>query len=528
MSQGKIIGKDGMSDDSQNQNNVDTTSSLNKDGGTRNPFLSSWSSSLPTNATSLVAMSPRSEQINLIRPVPAQAQAPVSVSVTTIIPNSDNFNSSGVIDSGCWPKILDDDAAIENEILRPLPTDHDDILAKVKGTGKIAVRSVTWNQQAQALPPVEELTSYLFPREYFHIVAVGTQECENSITKSIINPYKEKWERICGEALGVDYILVRGHSLQASHLALFVHKAIVNLVSNVQSHAVATGICDTLGNKGGIGISVVIGKTSYCFLTAHLAAHQNQLVRRTNEFSKISREISRALGKINVYKDGTNHTKESIESIHDDEVEGGCFEDNCIVLGNGKQKSSPCIKTMNSCFCPTCPNSLRRSCCCSNVQGEKYNPLPHAFDHVIWAGDLNFRINGTREVVDSLLFHHRHDVLIAYDQMNMLLQFETAFAGFEEGPITFRPTYKFDKGTDTYDTSPKRRIPAWTDRILYKSSPRIELLSYCSSTGVRTSDHRPVYASFQTSIEIDSNCLDGTINRRLLRSESKSEVCVIS
>lgn len=313
-----------------------------------------------------------------------------------------------------------------------------------------------------------------------------------------------------------------------SFRALFVHKAILKLVSNVQSHAVATGICDTLGNKGGIGISIEIGKTSYCFLTAHLAAHQNQLVRRTNEFSKISREMSRALGEIAIYKETcTNHTTESSENMHEDE--GDCFEDNCTEMGNEKQKNSPCIETMNSCFCPTCPNSLRVcSCCCSNAQGEKYNPLPHAFDHVIWAGDLNFRINGTREVVDSLLSHHRHDVLIAYDQMNMLLQFETAFAGFEEGPLTFRPTYKFDKGTDTYDTSPKRRIPAWTDRILYKSSPSIELLSYSSSTSVRTSDHRPVYASFHTSIEIDSDFIDGAIDRRLLRSESKSEVCVIS
>ena len=25
-------------------------------------------------------------------------------------------------------------------------------------------------------------------------------------------------------------------------------------------------------------------------------------------------------------------------------------------------------------------------------------------------------------------------------------------AGFDEGPINFAPTYKFDKGTDTYDT----------------------------------------------------------------------------
>jgi len=37
-----------------------------------------------------------------------------------------------------------------------------------------------------------------------------------------------------------------------------------------------------------------------------------------------------------------------------------------------------------------------------------------------------------------------------------------AFPGYQEGPILFRPTYRYDLGVDTYDTSEKMRIPAWT------------------------------------------------------------------
>lgn len=29
---------------------------------------------------------------------------------------------------------------------------------------------------------------------------------------------------------------------------------------------------------------------------------------------------------------------------------------------------------------------------------------------------------------------------------------ETVLEGFQEGPLKFQPTYKFDVGTDTYDT----------------------------------------------------------------------------
>ena len=37
-----------------------------------------------------------------------------------------------------------------------------------------------------------------------------------------------------------------------------------------------------------------------------------------------------------------------------------------------------------------------------------------------------------------------------------------AFCGFSEQPITFYPSYKFDPGTDHYDSSEKQRVPSWT------------------------------------------------------------------
>lgn len=42
------------------------------------------------------------------------------------------------------------------------------------------------------------------------------------------------------------------------------------------------------------------------------------------------------------------------------------------------------------------------------------------------------------------------------------MDMKVAFSGYEEGPLLFRPTYRYDLGTDTYDTSEKMRIPAWT------------------------------------------------------------------
>lgn len=41
---------------------------------------------------------------------------------------------------------------------------------------------------------------------------------------------------------------------------------------------------------------------------------------------------------------------------------------------------------------------------------------------------------------------------------------QMAFVGYEEGPILFRPTYRYDLYSDNYDTSEKQRIPAWTGK----------------------------------------------------------------
>jgi hypothetical protein len=41
---------------------------------------------------------------------------------------------------------------------------------------------------------------------------------------------------------------------------------------------------------------------------------------------------------------------------------------------------------------------------------------------------------------------------------------KAVFEGYEEGPLSFPPTYRYDVGTDNYDTSEKLRIPAWTGK----------------------------------------------------------------
>ena len=225
---------------------------------------------------------------------------------------------------------------------------------------------------------------------------------------------------------------------------VFVHRAILHLVSAVKSVAVATGLCDKLGNKGGIAIAMNICKTKLCFLTAHLAAHQTQMDRRTAEFVKISREVSRSLGGQDLTEIGALTERELEEQ---DEFEDNCDEGTIY-------RATDSSYGFNCCLCSKCPKSVRNCsiCCFSDRSDAKHNPLPETFDQIIWGGDFNFRINGTRDIVDSLLLHNRCDVLLDNDQLRMLMQFDKAFIGFVEGPLTFRPTYKFDKNSGKLPT----------------------------------------------------------------------------
>lgn len=60
---------------------------------------------------------------------------------------------------------------------------------------------------------------------------------------------------------------------------------------------------------------------------------------------------------------------------------------------------------------------------------------------------------------------------------------------------------QFNKGRDNYDTSPKRRAPAWTDRVLYKPcAGAVECTHYDSVPFCRHSDHRPVLARFRVAL----------------------------
>ncbi|NXW78556.1 SYNJ2 protein, partial [Hirundo rustica] len=149
-------------------------------------------------------------------------------------------------------------------------------------------------------------------------------------------------------------------------------------------------------------------------------------------------------------------------------------------------------------------------------------------DYVFWCGDFNYRIDLTYEEVFYFLKRQDWKSLLEFDQLQQQKSSGKIFKDFHEGTINFGPTYKYDVGSEAYDTSDKCRTPAWTDRVLWwrkklpfeKTAGEINLLDsdlsadtkvrhtwtpgalmYYGRAELQASDHRPVLAIVEVEVQ---------------------------
>ncbi|XP_074044024.1 synaptojanin-2 isoform X2 [Macrotis lagotis] len=157
-------------------------------------------------------------------------------------------------------------------------------------------------------------------------------------------------------------------------------------------------------------------------------------------------------------------------------------------------------------------------------------------DYVFWCGDFNYRIDLTYEEVFYFVKRQDWKKLLEFDQLQLQKSSGKIFKDFHEGTINFGPTYKYDVGSEAYDTSDKCRTPAWTDRVLWwrkkhpldKTAGELNLLDsdlnadtkikhtwspgvlmYYGRAELQASDHRPVLAVVEVEIqEVDVDARD--------------------
>lgn len=221
--------------------------------------------------------------------------------------------------------------------------------------------------------------------------------------------------------------------------------------SNIRGYTEATGIGNVLGNKGGVVVSLLFRHTSLCFVSSHLAAHQEHTATRNANYKAIVKNI----------KAGSAADSDICNQHH----------------------------------------------------------------HVFWMGDLNYRLNygdqattfdRTPTVAQFGLMvkkintgqQSEYDDLFQYDQLLAERQAHRVFFGFQEGKMTFAPTFKVRRRVGVHYSA--QRSPAWCDRILWKSIAGypIQQLSFTSAPDIATSDHKPVSSVFQVETLVASSPFD--------------------
>ena len=321
----------------------------------------------------------------------------------------------------------------------------------------IKVSVVTWNLAESS--PSEEDASFFQKLRGSDLVLISGQECEDIKPRRTEGHRSREYRRLMIKMLGKGFVPLALHMLGGIQFGLFVKRKLLDQVEDISIGDVTCGIGNVFHNKGAIGAFLQMkarneasSKTARAksvnmlFATAHFAAHVKNWEARDADYNRAMLEfLSQAPPKM----------------IH--------------LRGEG---------------------------------GSSH--LVAAMDKVFFCGDLNYRVDLPREEVESVLVKVAKNPadltdslldLLRHDQLLASIAEGRAFQGLTEGRISFLPTFKFDKDTGEYDTSHKQRIPAWTDRILFKANSGTRVLTYDSVPGAQHSDHRPVFATFLTTMQ---------------------------
>ncbi|XP_022830715.1 72 kDa inositol polyphosphate 5-phosphatase isoform X3 [Spodoptera litura] len=274
---------------------------------------------------------------------------------------------------------------------------------------------------------------------------------------------RTEWEITIQEVLGPSHLLLHSYYLGTIHLMIFIRRDLIWFCSLPEDASLSVRPGTAFRTKGAVAISFALFGSTFLFVTAHLTAHQEKVKERVSDIKRIIRSID-------------------------------------------LPKNLPCR--------------------------HKSKDVTNNFDYVFWCGDLNFRLGEPRaallrwiEQTEFPLPHHLPHGLLHADQLTAVLEDGAAFRDFREAPITFPPTYKYDPGSQQFDTSSKQRAPAYTDRILYKArsmttnsssafsvvaglrrissvpvTSGVKCLAYNSVQSVCTSDHKPVWGLFSTML----------------------------
>lgn len=342
--------------------------------------------------------------------------------------------------------------------------------------------------------------------DYPDIIFIGLQEIDMSAQAMLKNETasRDAWIRTLEQCLRdhcpadqEQYHLVHSRQLVGMFVVMYARQSLVRYIHDVRCYSIAAGAMGTFGNKGAIALSFsLFGRNSFVFVCSHFSAHQAEVQKRNHNYFEILSKLDYAVASAT-----ENNTVAGSGS-------GGGGGGMLLGSANGPLSLEEVLESRDAQMSDTVQTARHVDAEMSRIDmiqqqftsaTNRTYDIEKNTDVFVWLGDLNYRLDHDIDLVKQMVEKKQFSRLMRYDQLTQEMERSHVFVGWEEAAtIDFEPTYKYDPGTLNFDTSEKKRVPSYCDRIMYRGrkAVHIKTLSY-DKYDLLISDHLPVSALFE-------------------------------
>ena len=378
----------------------------------------------------------------------------------------------------------------------------------------------------------EKIKNYFSPENIPTFYCIGLEETIELNPKNVLIKPKNKaelWEERISEELQkkFNYFLLCKEQLVGVLLLFFVKSTEVKYISNIHIEKLKSGFMGC-GNKGCCFFDFKYKNYSYGFCSCHLPAGQNKKnyldrkevfrqildfnVNKNSEFYQndfffifgdlnfrtqklglvdLQNHIKIITGESKYYKDGKKK-KNYRFSLDFPKINKNKDKDKD--KENHKEK-----KRRNN----TKSGSFSDIQILDNIENDKNLETNQTIKKDKEINYDNYNSNKGNEIKqcnmdENTFIQYFLKDFLKDEELKKLKEQELLKYNIDEAEITFPPTYKYVKGTNFYNIN--KRVPSWTDRIIYKNSEEITPIFY-DRIYINFSDHKPIVGLFGINVE---------------------------
>jgi hypothetical protein len=136
-------------------------------------------------------------------------------------------------------------------------------------------------QEIIELSPTNTVIGSSFSGSSDNSSSISYNSCERWLSKLLVHLNKDsRYEQR-------SYVLLESLSMVGMAIFVFVRQDLKCRVGGVQARSISRGGGGILGNKGAVCVRFDINDTSFCFCSAHLCAHREDVLKRNEDFRVI-------------------------------------------------------------------------------------------------------------------------------------------------------------------------------------------------------------------------------------------------